>query len=136
MDEQAQQACACRHAQEMLDTLQDTLQFLESLRLPNDHPALKDRNDLARQVYLTIQRAMGTALEDDPFPTEDRYAVFHRTWWRNNPDWPNGLEPCPGRRTYLARNVSYTTARAMCDDWNSTHTPGRLSRKAEFQKEE
>ncbi len=21
------------------------------------------------------------------------YKVFHRTWWKNNPEWPDGLEP-------------------------------------------
>lgn len=22
------------------------------------------------------------------------YRVFTRTWWKDNPEWPNGLEPC------------------------------------------
>jgi hypothetical protein len=61
------------------------------------------------------------------------YNVFTRTWWAINPAWPNGLEPCPGKRRYLARGVSYGRARQLCDQYNSTHKPGRLSRKAEFR---
>jgi hypothetical protein len=30
--------------------------------------------------------------------TENYYRVFVRTWWAVNPAWPDGLEPCPGRR--------------------------------------
>jgi hypothetical protein len=33
------------------------------------------------------------------------YNVFTRTWWRNNPAYPNGLEPSPGRKRYMARGV-------------------------------
>jgi hypothetical protein len=60
------------------------------------------------------------------------YDVFVRTWWKENPAWPNGLEPCPGRKHYLAKGVSYERARELCQQYNSTHKPGRLSRKAEF----
>ncbi len=61
------------------------------------------------------------------------YNVFARTWWRENPAYPNGLEPHPGKRRYLARGVSYERARELCDQYNSTHKPGRLSHKAEFE---
>ena len=64
------------------------------------------------------------------------FDVFVRNWWRNNPDWPNGLEPCPGKRLYKARNVTYEVARAMCEEYNRTHKPGRLSRKCEFEGRE
>jgi hypothetical protein len=63
----------------------------------------------------------------------ETYNVFHRTWWRRNPGWPKGLEPGLGRKTYLARGVTYTVARQICADWNATHKPGKLSRKAEFE---
>jgi len=65
---------------------------------------------------------------------EKRYDVFHRTWWQENPSWPNGLEPEAGERHYLAHDVSYKVARAMCEDWNDNHEPGRLSDKAEFEE--
>lgn len=66
-----------------------------------------------------------------------KYDVFVRTWWRRaKPEdgrWPNNLVPCPGKRRYLARNVSYSIAKQMCEEWNKEHKPGRYSRKAEFQ---
>lgn len=65
---------------------------------------------------------------------ETYYDVFTRTWWRNNPSWPKGLEPCPGRKTYLRKHVTWEDARAICEQYNSTHKPGRLSRKAEFEE--
>lgn len=65
---------------------------------------------------------------------DSKYDVFHRTWWKENPSWPKGLEPCPGERHYLARNVSYSIARQMCKEWNSENEPGRLSDKAEFEE--
>jgi len=61
------------------------------------------------------------------------YNVFTRTWWRNNPAYPNGLEPSPGRKRYLARGISYERARQLCHEYNSTHKPSPLSRKAEFE---
>jgi len=69
--------------------------------------------------------------------SNERYNVFTRTWWRNaganEHGWPKGLVPCPGKKHYLARNVDYTEARAICERYNSTHNPGRYSRKAEFE---
>jgi hypothetical protein len=62
------------------------------------------------------------------------YRVFTRTWWRNNPTWPNGLEPCPGRKTTLDRVRTEEEARTRCQAYNSTHKPGRLSRKAEYEE--
>jgi hypothetical protein len=60
------------------------------------------------------------------------YYVFTRTWWRLNPSWPEGREPCPGRRRTIARNCSEDEARRICERYNMTHEAGRLSRKAEF----
>ena len=64
--------------------------------------------------------------------TKPRYDVFVRDWWRFN---EYGLKiPYPGApREYLARDVTYRVAREMCSDWNSTHDPGEVSRKAEFE---
>jgi hypothetical protein len=62
------------------------------------------------------------------------YAVFVRTWWRSNPSWPNGLEPCAGKKRYLRRRIATEEeARRICRQYNDTHEPGRLSRKAEYE---
>jgi hypothetical protein len=62
------------------------------------------------------------------------FNVFVRTWWRLNHAWPNGLEPCPGNKRYLVRGVPRREAFDRCQEWNATHKPGRLSRKAEFEE--
>lgn len=59
------------------------------------------------------------------------YNVFVRNWWRIE----NGIRvPHAGRKTYLRKHVTYEDARAICAQYNSTHNPGRLSRKAEFEQ--
>jgi hypothetical protein len=65
---------------------------------------------------------------------ETYYDVFVRTWWRLNPSWPDGLEPCPGKKRYIARHVTREDALGVCEQYNSTHEPGRLSKKAEFEE--
>ena len=64
------------------------------------------------------------------------FYVFTRTWWRVNRDWPNGLEPHPGKRRYLKHVNPVSTereAQTICAVYNATHDPGRLSRKAEYE---
>jgi hypothetical protein len=61
------------------------------------------------------------------------YRVFVRTWWRLNSAWPNGLEAHPGRKTTLGHVTTEAEARAMCSEYNNSHEPGRLSRKAEYE---
>ena len=62
------------------------------------------------------------------------YRVFVRNWWKRNPNYPGGLEPCPGRKTVIRRRVDTAEeARRICREYNDTHDPGRLSRKAEFE---
>ena len=64
------------------------------------------------------------------------FRVFSRTWWKRNPSWPDGREPCAGRKTTLARNVkTEAEARAICERYNATHEPGPLSRKAEYEEQ-
>lgn len=65
--------------------------------------------------------------------TITRYRVFTRNWWRNNPAWPNGLEPHAGRKTYRGCFLSEGEARRFCQQWNATHDPGRLSNKMEYE---
>jgi len=62
------------------------------------------------------------------------YHVFVRNWYKL--DKYGRLEPAPRARKYtLARVATYSEARAICEEYNSTHNPGRLSRKAEFMQE-
>ena len=61
-----------------------------------------------------------------------RYHVFVRNWYRRE---GKAIVPGPGRKTTLAHNVSWSTARAICAEYNDSHDPGRLSRKAEFTAE-
>jgi hypothetical protein len=64
------------------------------------------------------------------------FHVFTRTWWIRNPAWPNGREPGAGRKSTLRRHVeTESEARAICQQYNTTHKPGFLSRKAEYQTE-
>ena len=74
----------------------------------------------------------GDVMEDQD---QARYTVFTRTWWRSNPSWPNGLEPCAGRKHTLRRDLTWSEARQLCETWNFEHKPGRLSRKAEFTQQ-
>lgn len=61
-----------------------------------------------------------------------RYHVFVRNWWTRT---PTGRKPGAGRKTTLARHVSYAVARQICKEYNDSHAPGYLSRMAEFQQE-
>lgn len=59
-----------------------------------------------------------------------KYNVFVRNWYRRE---GGRIVPGAGRKSYLARKVDGATARRYCDEYNSTHKPGPLSRKAEFE---
>ena len=61
------------------------------------------------------------------------FRCFTRTWWKENADWPNGLEPAPGAKRYKGTFSTEQEAREFCQDWNSRHKPGRLSLKCEFE---
>ena len=63
------------------------------------------------------------------------YRAFTRTWWRHNPVWPDGLEPGAGRKTTLGHRLTEAKARQVCRQYNDSHRPGRLSRKAEYEQE-
>ena len=64
---------------------------------------------------------------------DNYFNVFVRNWWRRNAKWPSGREPGAGKKTYLRRHVTEVDARAICSQYNNTHAPGFLSRKAEFE---
>ena len=61
------------------------------------------------------------------------FNVFVRNWWRRNAAWHGGREPKAGKRTYLRKHVTEADARAIVAQYNSTHEPGFLSRKAEWE---
>lgn len=63
------------------------------------------------------------------------YLAFKRTWWKENPSWPNGLEPCAGPRKYFDEEFeTEDEAREFCQAWNARHEPGSLSLKAEYEE--
>ncbi len=63
------------------------------------------------------------------------YKVFVRNWRKDNPAWPNGLEPdATGRKHTLDKVATEEEAREICKEYNSTHEPGRYSRKAEYEE--
>lgn len=64
----------------------------------------------------------------------DKYNVFHRTFWKRNKSWPGGREPGCGRKHYIERGVSEDEARRICKEYNTTHEPGFLSDKAEYER--
>jgi len=62
------------------------------------------------------------------------YNVFHRTWWKPNKKWVNGLEPSAGIKHHIGYANTVEEARSMCKVWNSNHYPGKRSDKAEFEE--
>jgi hypothetical protein len=62
------------------------------------------------------------------------YRVFVRDWWLYNPDVVGGVEPGPGPRLVIHKHIeTEEEARTICHAYNSTHNPGPLSRKAEYE---
>jgi hypothetical protein len=72
---------------------------------------------------------------DNPPQDPATYYCFTRTWWKRNPAWPDGREPEAGKRHTVAKNLTFSAAQAYCQQWNSTHKPGPLSRKCEFDEQ-
>lgn len=62
------------------------------------------------------------------------FKCFTRTWWRENPNYPNGLEPSAGPKRTKATFKTEDEARQFCEDWNDKHPPGRLSLKCEYEE--
>ncbi len=61
------------------------------------------------------------------------YRIYHRTWWKHNKEWPDGLEPHAGHKKHIGYADSLAEAQEICTDWNNDHLPGELSDKAEFE---
>jgi hypothetical protein len=65
------------------------------------------------------------------------FEIRVRNWWKRNPEWPDGREPCaePWDTAYKVGTAeTEEAARAICQEWNATHKPGFLSRKAEYSE--
>ena len=63
------------------------------------------------------------------------YRVFTRRWWKDNSDWPNGLEPDgTGRKRTIKVVQTEDEARRIAQEHNRTTDPGRYSIKAEFER--
>ena len=61
------------------------------------------------------------------------YRIFKRAWWKDNPDWPRGLEPHAGRKRHICYVQTEDEARRYCREWNAAHNPGKYSTKAEYE---
>jgi len=68
------------------------------------------------------------------------FRVFVRNWWRpaepGEAGWPDGRVPYPGapKRVIRKRVETEEEARAICQEYNRTHAPGKWSRKAEYEE--
>jgi len=61
------------------------------------------------------------------------YRVFTRNWWKRAEG--GGLEPNPrARKTTVCHCETEEAARDVCRVYNLNHSPGRLSRKAEYTR--
>jgi hypothetical protein len=63
------------------------------------------------------------------------YKVFVRNWYKYAPDGAGKrkLVPHPtARKTVIAIVYSEAEARERCNNFNNSHDPGPLSRKAEY----
>lgn len=68
------------------------------------------------------------------------FRVYVRNWWREaTPEdgrWPNDLVPNSGDKGRRIGSASTEEeAQRLCREYNSTHQPGRLSKKAEYERE-
>lgn len=121
---------------ERADKLGAKLAEMLHLRRDSEH---KDRwqTTWGSKTNAGLARSILRVLQEEAETMEQKYYdVFHRTFWKDNPSgqWPNGLEPHKGEREYIERHVTYADARRLCQEYNSTHEPGRYSDKAEFEE--
>ena len=67
------------------------------------------------------------------------YVTFKRTWWKFNPNWSGGLEPCIGDKLnikhWATREEAYNYCQQMNSDSYNFPDPNPLSIKYEFDKE-
>ena len=62
--------------------------------------------------------------------------VFTRTWWKENPKWPDNRKPSIGRKKILHYVETVEEAQKICDEWNRNNAElpsnKKLGRMAEF----
>ncbi len=63
-----------------------------------------------------------------------KYATFTRAWWKENPAYPNGLEPCAGTKHYCDEYDTEEEAIAACKEYRKNNDPGRYSLKMEYEE--
>lgn len=88
-------------------------------------------SDLKDQQYKTE-----VMTDSDYAESQKEYDVFVRDWWRYEDTKYTGrrIVPGPGEKTYIAYGLTLAEARRACKEYNNTHEPGELSRKAEFEE--
>jgi hypothetical protein len=98
--------------------------------------AQSDREELAKSFagYLATTNPLFDRHKFLEAAAPQLYDVFHRTWWIENPDYPDGREPGAGEKHYLKYGVSEDEARRTCAQYNKTNDPGPLSDKAEYER--
>lgn len=72
--------------------------------------------------------------------TAETYSVFVRDWWRpaekHDGNWPNNRVPFAGApKEYIAEGCTISEAREIAQEYNDSHEPGPMSRKAEFEQD-
>lgn len=72
--------------------------------------------------------------------TAKTYSVFVRDWWRpaekHDGKWPDNRVPYAGApKETIAEDCTYEEAREIAQEYNATHEPGPMSRKAEFTED-
>ena len=98
-----------------------------------------DQGEFETMTITTANRADQTNGQPAPI-IHSRYTVFVRNWWRHVPEVVNaidpslsGKEPDPGARRYkIGEFDTEEEAIAFAQEYNETHDPGFLSRKAEY----
>ena len=58
------------------------------------------------------------------------YKTFIRNWYKKSAS--GAIEPGPGRKSWGNSYYTEDEAREACSRYNSTHEPGKLSRKMEY----
>lgn len=60
------------------------------------------------------------------------FQIFIRNWWIVNKQEPDGLEPGPGKKQIVGFTDTLEEAFKWVQEYNEIHSPGKLSRKAQF----
>jgi len=65
-----------------------------------------------------------------------KYTIFIRNLWKENRDWPNGLEPDgPARKRKIGTADTTEEAREKCAEWMATHQFSKQERRLRLAAE-